>query len=192
MRGTGSVVSEMPRLDAFDEEFGREPAAILRGQRRTRLRFPLLITAVVGAALVALAWPWVSADGGLRSEVQALLALPRGESADQQTQRLMEENEALRKEVEDLTQARQEAAERIASLEAAEQDAHPTSTYWYSDLAALSYASPFPPKPAVAAAPAAAAPTARRPATARTEGRGEARDPRRRDGGTPTSLDQQQ
>ena len=32
-------VAEMPRLDAFDEEFGQDPAAILRGQRRkTRLR----------------------------------------------------------------------------------------------------------------------------------------------------------
>jgi len=192
MRGTGSVVSEMPRLDAFDEEFGREPVAIRRGQRRRRWRFPLLMAVAVGAAGVALAWPWMSADGGLRSEVQALLAPARGgESSDQQVQRLMQQVESLRKEVDDLTQGRQEAAERIASLEAAEQDSHPSSTYWYSDLAALNYSSPFPPRQAAAAPPPATGST-RRSATARTEGRSEPRDMRRRDGSTPLSLDQQQ
>jgi hypothetical protein len=139
------------------------------------------------------AWPWMSADGGLRSEVQALLAPARGsESSDQQVQRLTQEVALLRKEIEDLSQARQEAADRIASLEAAEQDAHPASSYWYSDLAALNYSSPFPPRPVAATQPPAAAPTARRSATARTEGRGETRDTRRRDGSTPLTLDQQQ
>jgi hypothetical protein len=184
----------MPRLDAFDEEFGREPVAILHGRQRRRWRFPLLIAVAMGAACVALAWPWMSADGGLRSEVQALLAPARGgaEASDQQVQRLMQQVDSLRKEIEDLTQARQEAAERIASLEAAEQDSHPSSTYWYSDLAALNYSSPFPPRQAAAAPPSTTAATARRSATARTEGRSEPRDVRRRDGSTPLSLDQQQ
>jgi len=186
----------MPRLDAFDEEFGREPAATVDGQlgerRRRRWRFPLFIVIVAAAgAGVAAAWPWVTAEGGLRSEVQALLAPALGgEASDQQVQRLTEEIASLRKEIEDLTQARQDAADRIASLEAAaEQEAHSASTYWYSDLAALNYASPFPPRSATPPSPAAAAPTGRRSATARTEGRGE---PRRRDGGAPLTSDQQQ
>jgi hypothetical protein len=63
MREGGSVVTEMPRLDAFDEEFGREPVAVLRGQRRKK-RFSAVIGAALGAAIItALAWPWVNADG---------------------------------------------------------------------------------------------------------------------------------
>jgi hypothetical protein len=31
--------AEMPRLDAFDDEFGQDPFAIQREQRRTRVRF---------------------------------------------------------------------------------------------------------------------------------------------------------
>jgi hypothetical protein len=184
MLGGDSTVSEMPRLDAFDEEFGREPVAILRGQRRRKLRIPTVVAAALGAAVItALAWPWVSADGGLRSEVQALLPIPRGaahETSAEQVDRLVREVVSLKKEIADLTEARQQAEDRIASLAAADQEPrdHP-SVYWYSDLAALSYETPFPPRPSTA-------PTlARRSATVRTEGR----DARRRDSAPPVSLE---
>jgi hypothetical protein len=64
MLGSDSTDSQTPRLDAFDEEFARERVAILRGQRRWKLRFAILI--IGQAAAVALARPQVSADGGWR------------------------------------------------------------------------------------------------------------------------------
>lgn len=167
MREGGSVVTEMPRLDAFDEEFGREPVAIVRGQRRKKLRFSVLIGAALGAAVItALAWPWIDADGGLRSELQALLpSIPRStarEGAAEQVDRLVREVETLKREIADLTEARQQAVDRIASLEAGEQESrdHTSSVYWYSDLAALNYVLP----PSIAPPP-------RRSITARSEGR---------------------
>jgi hypothetical protein len=125
----------------------------------------------------------VSADGGLRSEVQALLPIPRGaahETSAEQVDRLVREVVSLKKEIANLTEARQQAEDRIASLEAADQEPrdHP-SVYWYSDLAALSYETPFPPRPSTAPA------LSRRSATVRTEGR----DARRRDSAPPVSLE---
>src|SRR5262249_21716413 len=66
-----TVEAPMPRLDAFDEEFGPDPAAILRGQRRkTRLRLLTLLGVVVGAGVIgALALAWSTADGRLRPEL---------------------------------------------------------------------------------------------------------------------------
>src|SRR5262249_37654663 len=71
--------AEMPRLDAFDEEFGQDPAAILRGQRRkTRLRLLTLLGVVVGAGVIgALALAWSTADGRLRPELQSAATSPR-------------------------------------------------------------------------------------------------------------------
>jgi hypothetical protein len=180
-----STESQMPRLDAFDEEFGREPVAILRGQKRKKLRFSTIIGAALGAAIItALAWPWVSADGGLRSEVQALLPTSRnaaGETSAEQVNRLVREVVSLKKEIADLTEARQQAEDRIATLESAEHESrdHAASVYWYSDLAALNYESPFPPRTNTTPS------MARRSATVRTEGR----DARRRDGAAPLSLE---
>src|SRR3979490_2268415 len=147
MREGGSVVTELPRLDAFGEEFGREagavvrvcpgpavcdkgcgrePVAVLRGQRRKKLRFSAVIGALLGAAIITtLAWPWVNADEGLRSEIQALLPSiqrsPAREGAAEQVDRLVREVESLKREIADLTEARQQAADRIASLEEGEQ-----------------------------------------------------------------------
>jgi chorismate mutase len=150
MLGSDSTDSQTPRLDAFDEEFARERVAILRGQRRWKLRFAILI---IGAALgaVALARPWVSADRGLLSEVQALLPISRNAASDtsaEEIDRLVREIASLKQEIAELTEARQQAADRIASLEAAEQEPRnrPATVYWYSDLAALTYQSPFPPR----------------------------------------------
>jgi hypothetical protein len=180
MREGESAVTEMPRLDAFDEEFGREPVAVLRGQRRKKLRFSAVIGAALGAAIItALAWPWINADGGLRSEVLALLpSIPRStarEGAAEQVDRLVREVESLKREIADLTEARQQAVDRIASLEAGEQESrdHPTSVYWYSDLAVLNYGLQV--RPGIAA-------PARRSITART-------DARRRESGAPISLE---
>jgi hypothetical protein len=41
----------MPRLDAFDEEFGQDPVPIQRGQRRkTRVRFWIFFSVAGGRA----------------------------------------------------------------------------------------------------------------------------------------------
>ena len=182
MRGSGQIATGMPRLDAFDEEFGREPVAILRGQRRRGIRLSAFVGAALGAAIItALAWPWVQADGGLRSEVQSLF--PGSGSRDSSTERieqLVREVEALKQQIVELTEARQQAMDRIASLEAAEQGA---PVYWYSDLAALSYGM-------ATTKPVAGAPlTPRRSATARPDGRAEAPDARRHDSSAPLSLE---
>jgi hypothetical protein len=55
MPGDDQTVSQMPRLDAFDEEFARERVAILLGQRRRKLRFAILIIVVAVGAVVGLA-----------------------------------------------------------------------------------------------------------------------------------------
>jgi hypothetical protein len=191
MLGSEPTLSQMPRLDAFDEEFGREPVAIARGQRRRKLPVSTILGAALGAAVItALAWPWVSADGGLRSEVQALLPISRSparEGSAEQIDRLLGEVESLKKEIVDLTEARQQDAERIASLEAAEQEPRDRSAlvYWYSNLAALNYEPLMPRR-------ASAAPPLRRSATVRTETRTEGRDSRRREGTTPLPLESPQ
>ena len=94
-----SRVSGRPRLDAFDEEFGHKPVAVLRGQRRKRLRFSTVIIAAFGAAIIAaLAWPWAVANGRLYSEVRALLPSLRtaseNASGEEQTNRLVRQIEA--------------------------------------------------------------------------------------------------
>src|SRR5262249_58310775 len=71
--------AEMPRLDAFDEEFGQDPAPILRGQRRkTRLRLLPLLGVVVGAGVIgALAFAWSTTDGRPRPALQSDATSPR-------------------------------------------------------------------------------------------------------------------
>jgi hypothetical protein len=169
MRGSEHIAASMPRLDAFDEEFGREPVAMLRGQRRKGIRLSALVGAALGAAIItALAWPWVQADGGLRSELQSLFpgAAPRDGSTER-IEQLVREVESLKQQIAELTEARQQAMDRIASLETAEQATRDSaSVYWYSDLAALSYGM------ATASRPVAGVPLApRRSATARPDGR---------------------
>ena len=151
MRGSDQAVSQMPRLDALDEEFARERVAILRGQGRWKLRLAIL---VIGAALCAiiglvLARPWVSADWRLLSEVQALLPISQNAASDtsaEEIDRLVREVASLKEEIAELTEERQQAAGRIAALEAAAQEprSQPATVYWYSDSAALTYQSPFP------------------------------------------------
>jgi hypothetical protein len=183
MGGAPSATSQLPRLDAFDQEFGGDPVAILRARRRrfgTRPIIGLLLgLLIIGVPVLA----WFNADE-LRASMQ-LASLPASASRDapdEQVERLMREIDALKQEVSDLTKAHQQAAEHIASLQAAEQEARssPPPAYWYSDPAALSFVGMTAPRTAVGA------PAVRRAATARPEGR----DLGRRDGnGEPLSLE---
>ena len=79
MRGGGTDVSELPRLDAFDEEFGREPVAILRGQqRRGGLRLSTLLVLLLGAGIIgALALVWFNAEEWLHFDVQSAPSSPQ-------------------------------------------------------------------------------------------------------------------
>jgi hypothetical protein len=182
MRGGGSDVSEIPRLDAFDEEFGREPVVILRDQRRkVRLRSSTLVVLLLGAGIVsALALAWLNADGWLRS-VPSPLQYASREGADEQIGRFRREVEALKKQIGELTDAQQQAADTIASLKAAAQEPRDpaSSTYWYSDLAALHFGIADQPRPGIFA------PVLRQSAPARPD----FRNTRKRDGGAPLSLE---
>lgn len=184
-----SGAEEMPRLDAFDQEFGREPVAMLRGhRRRIRLRTWVLIVVVLGAGVIsALAVSWPNGDGLLRFELQSAAPLfqrsASREDQDEQIDRLRREVDALKKENSDLTEAHRQAGETIAALQATEQEP-PTPLlggFWYSNLAALNFGVASHAQPSVATPP----PPPRRPATARPEPRDA---PRRDNGGAPLSL----
>jgi hypothetical protein len=184
MRGDTTDVSELPRLDAFDEEFGGEPVAMVRGQhRRGGLRLTALIVLLVGAGIIgAVALVWLNADDWFRFEVQSAPSAPQlasREGSDEQIGRLRREIEALKQKIGELTEAQQQGADTIASSQAVGQDARNPASYWYSDLAALHYGIASPPRPSTAA------PAHPRSATARPE----FRNNRRRDGGTPLSLE---
>ena len=153
--------AEMPRLDAFDEEFAQDPGAIPRERRRRIIRRLWTIAAIVlgVGTIAALALAWSKADGRLRLELQSVVPSPRSasrEGPDDELDRLHREVDALRNEVGDLTQAQQraqqQAAEAIAALQAAEQDARsriPPPAYWYSNPSALSLSVAGQPPPNV-------------------------------------------
>ena len=123
-----SSAEEMPRLDAFDQEFGREPVAILRGhRRRIRLRTWVLIFVALGAGVIsALAVSWPNGDGLLRFELQSAAPLSQRsasrDDSDEQVDRLRLEVDALKKVINDLTEAHRQAGETIAALQATEQE----------------------------------------------------------------------
>lgn len=153
--------AEMPRLDAFDEEFAQDPGAIARERRRRIIRRLWTIAAIVlGVATIAgLALAWSKADGRLRLELQSVVPSSRStsrERPDEELDRLHREVDALRSEVDDLTRAQQraqqQAADAIAALQAAEQDARsrtPAPAYWYSNPAALNLSIAGQPPPHV-------------------------------------------
>jgi hypothetical protein len=180
MRGDESDpdVSELPRLDAFDQEFGHEPAAVLRGQRRqTRRR--LLVGLVLAVGIISVpTLAWLNADGRLHSEGQSggiSLQSATNERPNEQVDHLLREVAALRQQVQELTEAHQQATDQIASLKAAEhQSRDPASlTYWYSDLTSMNLGTVNQPKQGIAGPPA------RRSATVG----------RKRDNGEPLSLE---
>jgi hypothetical protein len=166
------ATAEMPKLDAFDQEFGGElPAAISDEPRRKAVR--ALAGVLVAAAIVGVpALAWFYADGlPLRGSMS-----PAGEQrtdAAAEVDRLTREVAALKQEIRDLTAAQQQSAEVIASLQAAGEDARNPPAYWWSEHAMLHLGDEPP-------APSAAAP--RRAPTAREA-------PRTREPGAPLSLE---
>lgn len=149
--------AEMPRLDAFDEEFAQDPEAILRERRRRIIRRLWTFVAIVlgVGTIAALALAWSKADGRLRLELQSVVPSPRSasrEGSDDELDRLRREVEGLRSEIGDLTRAQQQATDAIAALQAAEQDARsriPPPAYWYSNPSALSLSVAGQPPPNV-------------------------------------------
>src|SRR5262249_41475834 len=82
--------AEMPRLDAFDEEFAQDPGAILRERRRRIIRRLWTIAAIVlGVATIAgLALAWSKADGRLRLELQSVVPSSRSTSRERPDEEL--------------------------------------------------------------------------------------------------------
>ncbi len=174
----------------FDQEFGREPEAIVPDEiAKPRPRIWTFLGLVVVAAIIsALAVAWSGSGGPFRSDASAptspSMQAVRGDASSDQIRRLTRQIEALQQEIKELTEAHQEAANTIADLKVAEHEPRSSAAYWYSDLAALSFGLNGQPRPD----DAVAAP-ARRPVTARPEPR-EPREPRRREnGGAPLSLE---
>jgi predicted amidohydrolase len=120
--------AEMPGLDAFDEEFGQDPVAIQRKQRRkTRVRFWTFFSVALGAGVISvLALAWSAADGRLRLELQSAVVAPISprtrEDSEEEIDRLRHQVEALRNEITKLKDARKQMAQAIAALKAAEQE----------------------------------------------------------------------
>src|SRR5262249_53798288 len=139
--------AEMPRLDVFDEEFGQDPATILRAERRG-LRVFFLVGIEAGAGgLGALPLAGATPGGGARLGVETA-APPPGNAAraaqDEEIDRLRSQLDALKNDVKELTDAQRQAAHTIAAMKAAEEDLrrHAPPPYWYSDPATLNFASP--------------------------------------------------
>jgi hypothetical protein len=171
----------LPRLDAFDQEFGCEPEAMAREDLpKAKPRVWTFLGLVVAAAIIsALAVAWSGAGGPFRLEGSTPAP---ADASREQIDRLTREVETLKQEIGDLTQAQHQAASTIAILKAAEQEARkPVPSYWYSDLAALVFGIDGEDEQ-----PDAVASPARRPLSARPE----VRELRRRDnGGAPLSLE---
>src|SRR5215831_12928273 len=174
--------AEMPRLDVFDEEFGQDPATILRAERRG-LRLLSFLGIALGAGVIgALALAWSTADGRLRLELQSATTSQRNAeraAQDEEIDRLRRQIDALKNDVNGLTETQHQAAHTIAAMRTAEEDLrrHVPPPYWYSNPATLDLAlAKHPP-------PAGFAPPPRRPTTARSE----SRDLRKREGAAPAS-----
>jgi FtsZ-binding cell division protein ZapB len=131
--------SDMPRLDAFDEEFGREDSDI-EVPPKARFRISTLIGLALAAGVIsALALGWPYPPGGPRSESEQASR----EKPEAAIRRLSSEVEALKQANRELAQAQQQAAETIAALQAGEQERSAAFASWYSDVRALTYRNPF-------------------------------------------------
>ena len=164
--------AEMPKLDTFDEEFGPDPAAVVRRRRSKVVRrlVMLAVVALCAGTIAALAFAWSSADGQLRLELQSITPSPRTvarEGAEEEIGRLRRRMDELELEIRELTQARQQADDTIAALQAPQQEARgqvPLPVYWYSNPAALHVIIANQPEPGGAALPSPRPTTPRRAA----------------------------
>ena len=132
----------MPSLDAFDDEFEREGSDIVSDPRRnTGFRLSTLIGLALAAGVIsALALGWPNVFGLPRSEPQGEASVPNaGEKPEATISRLRRELEALKEENRELTQAQQQAADTIATLQTGEQESRGSLASWYSDMAALTH-----------------------------------------------------
>jgi hypothetical protein len=121
----------LPRLEAFDDEFGHEETESLT---LVRPNPGFKLSTVIGLALAAgvisaLALGWPNGPEGDKS-MQAAVEKPEAAVA-----RLTDEVAMLRRELKELTEEHQRAAATIATLQA-EQGNRALKT-WYSDPAAL-------------------------------------------------------
>ena len=175
----------MPSLDAFDEEFGREPDGIVDDPPpRTGFRLSTVVGLALAAGVIsalALGWPMF---GPSRSQLQPEQAAPPAtEALEAAMNRLSDEVAALRRENKSLRDAQRQATDTIAALQAAEGEGRGSFVAWYTNPAALTYGI---------AMASDGTTTGRRSATARPRPREmaprEGLSPRRDDGG-PISLE---
>jgi FtsZ-binding cell division protein ZapB len=132
--------SVMPNLDAFDEEFGHDESEEAASAPRLKSGFRLstmIALALAAGVISALAMAWPNIPG---------LSDPSYEKPQAAIERLTRELETLRQQNAELAQAQQEAAETIATLQVAQQEQRAPFTTWYSELAALTYATPSQPE----------------------------------------------
>jgi hypothetical protein len=161
--GVRADAAALPRLEAFDQEFGPEPEATIQPtpRRRTGLHFwAWLVVMVMAGGIGAVALLWPTSDAGSLLQGFPVTTAPKTASRggdDEQVDRLMREVAALRRQVRDLTSAQQEATEALAAARAEES----RGSYWYSNLAALNFGI------ARQAEPVVAEPPSGRPATVR-------------------------
>jgi FtsZ-binding cell division protein ZapB len=131
--------SDMPSLDAFDDEFGREDSDI-EAPPKARFRISTVLGLALAAAVIsALALGWPYPPGGPRSESEQA----SGEKPEAAIRRLTSEVEALKQANRELAQAQRQAAQTITALQAGEQERSATLASWYSDVRALTYQNPF-------------------------------------------------
>ena len=172
----GKFDAEIPRLDASNEEFGQDSGA------RTGARFWTAFgVALVLAVIGVLAFAWSAADGRLRLELKSAVVAPVSarthEGLNAEIDRLRRQVGALKNEIAKLKDAREQTAQMITAVKAAEQEtrAPVPSVFWYSDPTAVSFGIESQPKREGAAVPLPRRSPANRPSP-RTVERPENRD----------------
>src|SRR5262249_2257109 len=117
----------LPRLEAFDEEFGNEETDSLAPVRpKTGFKLSTVIGLALAAGVIsALALGWPNGPGGDKSSQEAV------EKPEAGVQRLAYEVAALKRELRELTEEHQRAVDTIAALQA--EGASRALKTWYSD-----------------------------------------------------------